>query len=205
MVRASDTAGQVGYDCTIRSYRRLWVHRQPCHESACRQFGDVERPRSRQPRCRAFRFANVVGDLQTHGVTYDFVRRLRADPSHLDGLGGGTQGKAYVHVDDVVRALLTVQPTEEGSFDFFNVGTGGTITVAQIAELVLPEMHLTNMKVCFGSSPRGWKGVVPVVRLDYTKARATGWRPTLGTEEAIRASIKANVAEVGVPLDLPAG
>ncbi len=30
-----------------------------------------------------FRFANVVGPRQTHGVTYDFVRRLLEDPSRL--------------------------------------------------------------------------------------------------------------------------
>ena len=29
---------------------------------------------------RAFRFANVVGPRQTHGVGYDFVRQLLADP-----------------------------------------------------------------------------------------------------------------------------
>ena len=32
---------------------------------------------------RAFRFANVVGPRQTHGVGYDFVRRLKEDPSRL--------------------------------------------------------------------------------------------------------------------------
>ncbi len=30
-----------------------------------------------------FRFANVVGARQTHGVTYDFVRRLLEDPTEL--------------------------------------------------------------------------------------------------------------------------
>jgi len=32
---------------------------------------------------RAFRFGNVVGPRQTHGVGFDFVRRLAADPSRL--------------------------------------------------------------------------------------------------------------------------
>lgn len=31
----------------------------------------------------AFRFANVVGPRQTHGVGFDFVRRLLADPTRL--------------------------------------------------------------------------------------------------------------------------
>ena len=52
---------------------------------------------------RAFRFANVVGPRQTHGVGYDFVRRLRADPHRLRILGDGNQSKSYIHVDDVLR------------------------------------------------------------------------------------------------------
>ena len=35
----------------------------------------------------AFRFANVVGPRQTHGVGYDFVRRLQQDPTRLRILG----------------------------------------------------------------------------------------------------------------------
>ena len=50
----------------------------------------------------AFRFANVVGDGQTHGVTYDFVRRLNDDPTRLRILGDGRQSKSYIHVSDVV-------------------------------------------------------------------------------------------------------
>src|SRR5205807_36886 len=40
---------------------------------------------------RAFRFANVVGARQTHGVGYDFIRRLKADPTQLRILGDGSQ------------------------------------------------------------------------------------------------------------------
>jgi len=53
----------------------------------------------------AFRFANVVGPRQTHGVTFDFVRRMLRDPTRLDILGDGSQSKSYIHVSDVVGAL----------------------------------------------------------------------------------------------------
>ncbi|MGH6877325.1 MAG: NAD-dependent epimerase/dehydratase family protein [Rhizomicrobium sp.] len=45
-----------------------------------------------------FRFGNVVGPRQTHGVGYDFVRRLLEDPAELHILGDGRQSKSYVHV-----------------------------------------------------------------------------------------------------------
>jgi UDP-glucose 4-epimerase len=46
------------------------------------------------------RFGNVVGRRQTHGVGFDFVRRLRQDPTRLTVLGDGTQSKSYVLAND---------------------------------------------------------------------------------------------------------
>src|SRR3546814_17951839 len=72
---------------------------------------------------RCFRFANVVGPRQTHGVGYDFVRRLMLDPSRLAILGDGTQTKSYIHVADVVDAVLTAHARETRRFQVFNVPT----------------------------------------------------------------------------------
>ena len=55
---------------------------------------------------RAFRFGNVVGPRQTHGVGFDFVRRLLDDPTRLRILGDGRQSKSYIHVEDVIDAVL---------------------------------------------------------------------------------------------------
>ena len=147
----------------------------------------------------AFRFANVVGDWQTHGVTFDFVRRLRADPAQLVVMGDGTQDKSYIHVDDVVAAMITASPGASGSFEVFNVGTGDTITVARIAEIVAEEMGLANVIFHFGDDPRGWRGDVPIVKFDDDRIRSLGWQQTMTSEEAIRASIRANIQETSGP------
>jgi UDP-glucose 4-epimerase len=82
----------------------------------------------------AFRFGNVVGPRQTHGVGFDFVRRLRADPSRLSILGDGTQSKSYIHISDVVAAVLHANSYCMKPFETFNVATGDYITVTEIAE-----------------------------------------------------------------------
>ena len=64
-----------------------------------------------------FRFANVVGPRQTHGVTYDFVRRLREDPTRLTILGDGQQSKSYIHVSDVIDAMLQMADADGKPFD----------------------------------------------------------------------------------------
>ena len=52
-----------------------------------------------------FRFANVVGPRQTHGVGFDFIRKLLFDPGRLEILGNGSQTKNYVWVGDVIDAI----------------------------------------------------------------------------------------------------
>ncbi len=82
----------------------------------------------------AFRFGNVVGPRQTHGVGYDFVRRLLLDESELRILGDGSQSKSYIHVTDVIEAVFSAWAWGRKPFDVYNVATGDYITVVEIAE-----------------------------------------------------------------------
>lgn len=142
-----------------------------------------------------FRFANVVGPRQTHGVTYDFVRRLQADPSQLSILGDGQQSKSYIHVDDVIAAMLLLTSEGWSGVEVFNVSTGDYITVESIAELVVERMGLRDVKFVYTGGDRGWRGDVPVVRFDAARLMARGWRPTRGSRDALIESIDANVVE----------
>jgi UDP-glucose 4-epimerase len=143
----------------------------------------------------AFRFANVVGPAQTHGVTFDFVRRLRADPTRLRILGDGSQSKSYIHVTDVVSAMLTLNAQNWEGFDVFNVGTDDYITVSEIADLVVDRMGLRDVSYEYTGGTRGWKGDVPVVRFRSEKLRSLGWRNAFSSRQALIESIDANIAE----------
>ena len=65
---------------------------------------------------RVFRFGNVVGPRQTHGVGFDFLRQLLKDPRRLRILGDGSQSKSYIHVRDVIGAVLLAAERSTGSF-----------------------------------------------------------------------------------------
>jgi len=142
---------------------------------------------------RAFRFANVVGPRQTHGVGYDFVRRLRQDPSQLRILGDGTQSKSYIHVDDVLEAVLAAQERGQGRYQVFNVATGDYITVKEIADLAVDVSGLApgSVRYQFTGGDRGWKGDVPVVRFDCTRIKSLGWTPRRGSAAAVRDAMVA--------------
>ncbi len=143
----------------------------------------------------AFRFANVVGPRQTHGVGYDFVRRLLKNPDHLEILGDGLQSKSYIHVDDVLDALLLLNDQGWAGFDFFNVATQDYITVREIADLAATRLGLANVSYTFTGGSRGWKGDVPVVRFDSSKLRQKGWANQRTSVQAMTDSIDSMILD----------
>jgi UDP-glucose 4-epimerase len=143
----------------------------------------------------AFRFANVVGPRQTHGVGYDFVRRLIRDPSRLEILGDGEQSKSYIHVDDVLDALLLLNDEGWTGFDIFNVATEDYVTVRQIADIAVRRLGLADVTYSFAGGRRGWKGDVPVVRFNTAKLRARGWSNRRTSVQALVDSIDSMIAD----------
>jgi UDP-glucose 4-epimerase len=143
-------------------------------------------------RGNVYRFANVVGERQTHGVGFDFLRQLGEHPQRLRILGDGTQSKSYIHVSEVIDAVLLAAsiPGEE-RFHTYNVGTGDYITVREIAELAVEVLGLPpgGTKFEFTGGNRGWAGDVPIVRLDTSRIRGLGWRNKMTSREALKASM----------------
>ncbi|HLK93296.1 MAG TPA: NAD-dependent epimerase/dehydratase family protein [Polyangia bacterium] len=152
----------------------------------------------------AFRFGNVVGPRQTHGVGFDFARRLLAseaageDPITLRILGDGSQSKSYVFVTDIIRAVLTAHQKTTAPFNVFNVATGDYITVSEIAALAVECVGLPAARVRFDytGGDRGWKGDVPIVRLDTARIQGLGWRCEHSSREALRRSMLAMIPDL---------
>lgn len=146
---------------------------------------------------RAFRFGNVVGPHQTHGVGFDFVRRLLDDPTRLPILGDGRQSKSYIHVDDVIAAVLTAHEREPLDFQVYNVATGDYVTVTEIADIAASVVGLdpADVKFEYSGGDRGWKGDVPVVRLDTTRIRALGWSNAMMARDALESSMRSMLGD----------
>ncbi|MDR3491895.1 MAG: NAD-dependent epimerase/dehydratase family protein [Gammaproteobacteria bacterium] len=141
-----------------------------------------------------FRFGNVVGPRQTHGVGYDFVRSLLKNKNSLRILGNGKQSKSYIYVQDVVQAVLLVNEKMQSQYEVYNVATGDYITVSEIANIVVDCMGLVReVTFEYTGGDRGWNGDVPIVRLNTDKIRAMGWRCEHNSEQSIRKSVLAMI------------
>lgn len=143
-----------------------------------------------------FRFANVVGPNMTHGVSHDFVKRLRAEPARLQILGDGNQCKPYIHVDDVIAAMLLLLERQTTGYAYYNVGSEDQLLVRDIAEIVVAEMALDNVEFDYSGGARGWRADVPVYRLDTSKIRSLGWRNNKNSGEAVVAAVRSLIGEI---------
>jgi UDP-glucose 4-epimerase len=146
----------------------------------------------------AFRFGNVVGPRQTHGVGFDFARRLLQDPTELRILGDGSQSKSYVYISDIIAAVMRAHTDTAAAYQVYNVATGDTITVREIAELAVECVGLApeSVRFDFTGGDRGWKGDVPVVRLATERIRALGWQCQNSSREALRRAINAMLPDM---------
>jgi UDP-glucose 4-epimerase len=142
---------------------------------------------------RAFRFGNVVGPRQTHGVGFDFLRRLRDNPGELRILGDGTQSKSYIHVFDVIDAVLLASAAWQSPYGVFNVATGDYITVTEIADLAVSILGLDPDSVRFDytGGDRGWKGDIPIVRIATDRIRSLGWSNRWSSAQALERAIQS--------------
>jgi UDP-glucose 4-epimerase len=132
-----------------------------------------------------FRFPNVIGPMLTHGVVFDFIRKLRQNNKELEILGDGTQHKPYIYIDDLIDAIMLVVLSENKGVNIYNVGVEGTTTVSAIADMVCAKLGLKDVRYKYTGGDRGWKGDVPSFQYDLSKIYACGWKARYNSNQAV--------------------
>jgi len=142
--------------------------------------------------------ALVYGPSQTGGMFMPSLVAAMASGREFP-MTPGEQRRDYLHVDDLVRAVVAVLaldrfPAGDGGPWIANVGSGAGTTLLEIAakaqELARGLWNDTG-SVAPGSIPyrpdESWD-----YRLDSTRLReATGWAPRIGLEDGIRQCLEA--------------
>ncbi|MDO8840952.1 NAD-dependent epimerase/dehydratase family protein [Methanocalculus sp.] len=142
-----------------------------------------------------FRFANIIGARSNHGVIFDFIRKLRRDPTKLEILGDGTQTKSYLSVGACVDGMIFAAEHGPELYNFYNIGSTDWIDVVSLAEIVVSEMGLSDVEFVFTGGDRGWVGDVPKMLLSVQKIMDLGWKPGIGSEESVREAVLAGLSE----------
>ncbi|TFF86230.1 MAG: NAD-dependent epimerase/dehydratase family protein [Promethearchaeota archaeon] len=131
------------------------------------------------------RFANIYGPYSDHGVMFDFYHKLKENPHKLEILGNGKQIKSYMYVTDCIDATLTATKRTEKGFQAYNLGIKETSTVDEIAELVIENMNLKDVKFVYTGGEKGWTGDVKHSEISIEKLKNIGWKPKVSLKEGI--------------------
>jgi len=131
-----------------------------------------------------FRFVSILGERYTHGHVFDFVKRLRADPTRLEVLGDGQQRKSYLHVQDCVDGIFTALTKAQGPLNIFNLGCDEACRVDDSIGWICGRLGVEPQRVYSGGQ-RGWIGDSPFILLDTKRIRALGWEPRLDIRQGV--------------------
>ena len=139
-----------------------------------------------------FRFANVVGSPSTHGIIFDFMKKIKRKSNYFEVLGDGNQEKSYITNQMLVEAILTVisktQKNRKRTL-LYNIGNSDSIKVKNIVKLIMKQNN-SNKKILYAGGKRGWKGDIYKMNLDINEIIKTGWTPSKNSRECIIESIE---------------
>lgn len=131
------------------------------------------------------RIGTIVGDRMTHGVIFDFLRKLREDPVlEVWGTKPGSK-KPFTHVDDIVTAIILAAFNKlEGTFNCCN---NDYISIEEILEIMRPNKEV----VWTGSS---YQGDSKIINVNNSKLIKAGWDIIYPSSES---AIRRTLGDVG--------
>jgi UDP-glucose 4-epimerase len=140
-----------------------------------------------------FRFPNVVGSRATHGAIYDFIHKLRRNPNELEVLGDGSQEKPYLHVNELIDAMLHLFLKAEQPLNYFNIAPSGAGTTVRFIAEATVHAASPKAKIRYTGGSKGWVGDVPKFAYSIEKLNGTGWSPKLSSNAAVELAIQENL------------
>ena len=133
----------------------------------------------------SLRFFNVYGPRARTSGTYGAVfgvflaQKIAKKPFTI--VGDGKQTRDFTYVSDIVEAIIKVSKKKNITGEIFNVGSGKTISVNKIVEL------LKGKKINIPKRP----GEPDITFACIKKIkRKTGWKPKISIEKGIKIMLK---------------
>jgi UDP-glucose 4-epimerase len=134
------------------------------------------------------RLANVYGP-RCHGVISDFLDKISKNPEKLEIIGTGLQSRDFVHISDVVDALILSATSKNAVGQTFNIGFGKTTKIIDLAKMILKILNLSD-KTVITTTNVSWKGDINTIWFDISKAKKElKWHPRISLEDNLREMI----------------
>ena len=141
------------------------------------------------------RFPNVVGKPFTHGIIFDLAFKLRRN-KFLKVLGNGSQKKPYVHVTELIEAIIFLMK-RKNKFNLYLLGPKDSgISVKKISFLI-KKIFNSNKKIIFQKQSFGWIGDVPKYSYNTKRLNDEGYEFKNSSYKAIKLAIEERFKNAG--------
>jgi UDP-glucose 4-epimerase len=135
-----------------------------------------------------FRFVSILGMRYSHGHIFDFAKKILLNPNEIQVLGDGNQRKAYLNINDCVRAITHLLATRGEKVNIYNLGPDEYIDVNGSLDIICKIMK-ANPKRKYSGGTRGWIGDSPFIFLDCAKLKGTGWKAEKTISESVEETL----------------
>lgn len=150
-------------------------------------------------RACGLRYSIVYGEREWYGrVLTEFIKRVALEGKPPVVFGDGMQRRDYIYVGDLVDFHNLMVEEDWDGFEAFNLGGGGSITIKDLANLVIDAAE-SGMEPLFEDPPEGgyskvtgrWRipRELKVLELDIRKAMSRGWKPMTELKDGIKKEI----------------
>jgi UDP-glucose 4-epimerase len=145
------------------------------------------------------RFFNTVGPRQTgqYGMVVPRFIQSALKNKEITIYDDGSQSRVFCHVEDAVRAVITLSETDSTIGDYFNVGGVGETTIKELATKIIEQTKSTSTIKFVPYSdayPAGFEDMQRRVP-DISKIKQViGWEPRHSLEstiDSVTASLKS--------------
>lgn len=131
----------------------------------------------------SLRYFNIYGPRSRKGMMFDFLKKLQKGPVELEILGAGEQKKDYLYVEDALDATLIAASKGELRGEAYNVGSGESYTVKEIAQKLFRILGVDPKVRCTGGL--SWRGDVQRTHADISRLKVLGFQQKVGIDEGL--------------------
>jgi GDP-L-fucose synthase len=126
-------------------------------------------------------------DLHTSHVLPALIRKVheakKSSASEVVVWGTGTPRREFLHADDLADACVFLLKNYD-SPELINVGSGGDVSIRELAELICEILGFEGNLVFDPSKPDG----TPRKLMDSARLSSLGWKPHIPLREGIRSA-----------------
>jgi nucleoside-diphosphate-sugar epimerase len=120
----------------------------------------------------SFLIPKIIGQLKTGDVQLDDPRPRRD----------------FIHVDDVVGAIIKAIESKATGYDIFNLGSGESVSIFELSQMIC-NLNKTDHKITFTDKVRPGEVLNTVADINNA-AIVLNWRPRIDLSDGIKSLIK---------------